>query len=172
MKHPVLAPKTGASFNRGSSNQEYGTPPEVIAAVEKRFGRIVFDLAASQDNAVCGTFWSKEDNALEQNWGKLLPTGNLWLNPPYAEIGPWAMRAAGCWQRRGFLFLLVPYSADSNWWQKNVEEHAYSVAMSPRIKFVTCDQGYPKPIALCIYGYGIVGTGPQWRWDGKGKEST
>ena len=166
-----LVIKTGASFNRGSSNQEYGTPPEVIAAVEKRFGRIVHDLAASQENAVCDTFWSKEDNALEHDWLKLLPTGNLWLNCPYADIAPWAMRAAGCWQRKGFLFLLVPASVDSNWWRDFVEGRAYTIAMSPRIKFVGADQGYPKAICVAIYGYGIVGTGPQWRWDGKSSQS-
>ena len=167
MKHPVLAPKTGASFNRGSSNQEYGTPPEVIAAIQKRFGRIVFDLAASKDNTVCEQFWSKDDDSLTKDWPKQLPTGNLWLNCPYAEIAPWAMRAAGCWQRKGFLFLLVPASVDSNWWLQYVEGRAYTIAMAPRIKFVTCDQGYPKAIALCVYGFGIIGTGPQWRWDDK-----
>ena len=36
----------------GRSRQDYGTPPEFLAAVVARFGPLAFDLAASRDNAV------------------------------------------------------------------------------------------------------------------------
>ncbi len=54
-----LAPRTGASMNRGNSKQDYETPDDFIAAVVKRFGRLSVDLAATADNRKCDCYvWS------------------------------------------------------------------------------------------------------------------
>ncbi len=42
--------KTGPSMNRGTSKQNYKTPDDFMDAVKKRFGKIIFDLAANGDN--------------------------------------------------------------------------------------------------------------------------
>lgn len=60
-------------------NPERRTPMALLEAVERRFGLIEFDLAASHDNCVVNACWTEEDNALEQDWSEL---GLCWLHPP------------------------------------------------------------------------------------------
>ena len=42
---------TGASFARGASEQDVGTPAVFLAAVVRRFGKLDVDLAATAANA-------------------------------------------------------------------------------------------------------------------------
>ena len=46
--------RTGAMLNRHRSNQVVATPPEFIAVVERRFGKITIDLAEPAENAKAG----------------------------------------------------------------------------------------------------------------------
>jgi hypothetical protein len=111
----------------GKSKQDYQTPKIFLDAVKARFGikRFAWDLAATKDNAVNGVGGDKWidghyfgpdhpepefRDALACDWTKL--RGELWLNPPYANIAPWAERCAASAKpgvslhRR--IFLLVP----------------------------------------------------------------
>ena len=85
----------GASFNRGSSKQDYATPREFIRAVQARFGVIRFDLAAEPHNAVAPDFFTPDMDALSKDWfadpSRRAPA-LLWLNPPFAHIEPWARK--------------------------------------------------------------------------------
>ena len=87
---------TGASFNRGKSRQDFGTPIAFIRAVEGRWGPMVHDLACTRANAKApsGYYFDEGIDALGQNWSKDFPTGNLWINPPFAHIDPWAEKCA------------------------------------------------------------------------------
>ena len=144
--------------HRGSSEQSVGTPRDLLDAVEGRFGQIGFDLAADVDNC-CAQHsthhFSETHNALapETHWPR---SGVLWLNPPFADVAPWAERCAQ-WLASGeasaasLLLLLVPASVDSNWWMESVAGHARVLSLNPRVKFVGHKQGFPKPLALCVY---------------------
>jgi len=50
----IITKRTGPSIARGSSKQDYATPRSFIAAVEKRFGPLSWDLAAHRENKVTG----------------------------------------------------------------------------------------------------------------------
>jgi phage N-6-adenine-methyltransferase len=100
--------KTGAGFNRGSSKQDYATPPDFMSAVEKRFGLVAFDLAASANNSKHANYFSESDNSLVQEWHKI--PGNLWLNPPFDPITPWAQKCASESILGATIFFLVPAS--------------------------------------------------------------
>jgi phage N-6-adenine-methyltransferase len=145
------------------SEQDVATPWELIRAVEARFGAIKFDLAATEENAKAPAFWTAEDDSLQQDWTKL--TGNLWLNPPYGDIPPWAQKCkesrAPRFERR--IFLLTPASVSTEWFNDNVHGHARVLAIRPRIKFVGHDSPYPKDLILSCYGEppGF----DTWRWD-------
>lgn len=157
----MTATRTGPSIRRGKSRQDYGTPREFLDAVERRFGTICFDLAASKSNAVCPAHFTKEDDALAQDWRGI--PGTLWLNPPYADIGPWANKCAQLSWRYGWLLFLVPASVDSNWFAGAVERCAFVMPLSPRLTFVGEKDPYPKPVMLCAFGFGVSGFQP-WRW--------
>ncbi len=153
---------TGATFNRNGSHQAYETPPELIAAVERRFGKLEFDLAASDENAKAGSFFNEVCNALSdrQQW----PTDKLsWCNPPFANIAPWADKCSASAKLGARILLLVPASVGSNWFARSVHRQAMVFALSPRIKFVGADDPYPKDIILAAYGFGVGFDCWDWR---------
>jgi phage N-6-adenine-methyltransferase len=153
----------GAAHHRGESKQDYATPPEFIAAVVERFGRLDFDLAASAANAKAPQFFTESVDSLAQDWTLL--RGNLWLNPPFSRIEPWAAKcaASAVWSfkpaRR--IFLLVPAAVGANWHAKHVHEKALVLFLNGRISFDGVN-GYPKDCCLAVFGekpgYEI------WRW--------
>jgi len=147
----------------GRSEQTVQTPPDFMAAVVELFGPMTFDLAATADNKQANKFFSREDDALAQDWTRL--GGNLWLNPPYSDIGPWAAKCAlsaphGQYERR--IFLLVPASVGATWFAQHVHGEALVLAFSPRLKFVGHSSSYPKDCILAVFGErpGFEA----WRW--------
>ena len=155
--------RTGAANHRGTSVQSVGTPRDLLDAVERRFGRITFDLAADADNCVVqnpsgGKCWFDEaDDALspETQWPN---HGTLWLNPPFADIAPWATRC-GLWTRAALnlpqpdavLLMLVPASVGANYWERSIAGKARVLGISPRVRFAGHTQAFPKDLALCVY---------------------
>lgn len=145
------------------SKQDYGTPPEFIRAIERRFGLIDCDLAARSDNTVAPKFYTPEQDSLIQPWAAHHPTGNLFLNPPFAHIEPWAAKcAAQCLNRQGWILMLVPASVGSLWFHRHVRNDAHWDGI-PRMQFVGADHLYPKDLMLCAFGYGVRGNG-YWDW--------
>ena len=138
----------------GRSKQDYATPRELIDAVEARFRRLDWDLAASAENRKAAQFFSVAQNSLGQDWTKL--KGNLWLNPPFADIAPWAAKCeASTGEGRGEgrrIFLLTPASVGSNWFAEHVFGKACVIALRPRLTFVGATDPYPKDLILSVFG--------------------
>ena len=161
MKHrPVQKP--------GRSKQDYGTPPDFIAAVERRFGKLDWDLAATAKNAKAPKFITPKQDSLLTPW----PTaGNLWLNPPFANIEPWAARCAG-WSLVGAesgarLLLLTPLSS-ANWVRDHVFPNASIIALNGRLTFEGETTPYPKDCMLSLFGWPNVQV-PFEVWDWRRK---
>lgn len=133
-----------------------------MTAVQKRFGPIAWDLAATAENAVAGPFYSPEQNSLVQDWNRL--SGNLWLNPPFSDIDPWAAKCATTKDRAGWLFFLTPASVGSNWFSSHVLPNAFVLGLSPRLQFVGTNDPYPKDLILSLYGFGGMRGFQTWRW--------
>ena len=159
---------TGAAFNRGSSAQDYQTPPEFLAAVADRFGRIDWDLAANDRNAACPRYLGPgshvSDDSLAVDWLEVVgPRSIAWLNPPFANIAPWAERCARLRDRGGWTLLLVPASVGTNWWAEHAHGKGFAFWLSPRITFVGETHPYPKDLSLVAWGFGVNGVAT-WRW--------
>jgi len=147
-------------ISHGDTRQDYETPQEFIDAVEQRFGKLTFDLAAQATNTkVPGGFFTEADNALTQPW----PNGLLWLNPPFKVIDPWAARCLAMGHPERRILMLTPASIDALWYAKHVHQRASVLAVSPRIKFVGEKHAYPKPLMLSCFGFGVSGM-DVWRW--------
>lgn len=151
---------TGPSVNRHRSKQDYGTPRPFLDAVERRFGPIVLDLAASSENAVCGRWYDELTNSFAQDWSA--GSGVHWLNPPFADIGPWAAKCASVRSRTGWTLLLVPASIGTEWFAEHVAGKAMVLGIAPRLAFN--GEPYPKDLMLACFGFGVHGFGT-WRWD-------
>lgn len=158
--------RTGPSVNKGRSKQDYGTPWPFIRAVAQKWGPLVGDLACTRENAKAdrGYYFEEGIDSLQHEWGRDFPTGNLWLNPPFANIAPWAEKCADeAWKRDGLIFLLVPASIGTDWFAAHVWEKARVLGISPRITFEGTTDPYSKDLMLCLFGKGTAGFG-LWRW--------
>lgn len=147
----------------GKSVQEVETPRDLMQAIEDRFGRMDFDLAASPNNAKAFQYFHKGHDSLSQDWSKL--KGNLWLNCEYSNIDPWAEKCAS--YKIGLLhdtriFLLTPASVGANWFQNHIWGNSLVLALNPRVTFVGHTSPYPKDLILSCF-IGEYGFEP-WRW--------
>jgi phage N-6-adenine-methyltransferase len=150
----------------GRSKQDYGTPLAFIKAVEARFGPIVCDLAASAGNAKAVEYYDEDADSLEQPWSITFPTGLLWLNPPFADISPWAEKCAlESSKRHGLIAMLTPASIGAVWFAEHVRGKAMVLGLSPRLTFDGASDPYPKDLSLLVFSCGLHGF-DTWRWVG------
>ena len=145
---------TGATFNRGASKQDWTTPPELIAAVEKRFGKLVLDLAAEEWNSRCPYALTPADDALSIDWttySRICRDAYIeeydrevyalsWLNPPYSDIKPWARKCAEECNRGWEGAFLVPAAVGSTWFRDYVIGQAHVLFLRGRPTFLERDE--------------------------------
>lgn len=178
VKLPIIKSTGGPTIRRGESNQNAETPWPFIKACEDKFGPLTWDLAATEANRKAPLWLSPEMNSLTQNWYVLSP-GLCWLNPPYAQITPWARKCAEEVQLGARILLLVPFSGGANWFKDLVWPYAdvYSIG---RLVFDNCydkrgqliTTPYPKDLVLAHFDLSL-NTGKQlifwtdWRTDEK-----
>lgn len=144
---------TGPRVTSGrGSKQTYATPWQFIHALEARFGPIDFDLAASDTNAKAKQWITEEANSLSSvcQWHKL-SAANMFLNPPFGVIGPWAQKCLEQSLLGARILLLVPAAVGSNWFRDFVHQRAAVKFLSPRIQFDGADDPYPKDLILAHY---------------------
>jgi len=147
------------------AKQGHRTPVEFLHAIEKRYGSIGFDLAATPGHAVCPKFFSPKDDSLSQDWQKIrIRRGQvIYLNPPFAHLRPWARKLEEeCRFLSHWTLCLVPYSGGSHWWN----DHALNkclIAGIPRMTFRGSSTPFPKDLALLCFGFGAQGS-TFWNW--------
>lgn len=159
-----------AAVNRPNAPQDYRTPPELLAAVQARFGSITFDAACTLEDSVAPSgYHHPAYDALERDWAEELQGAIVWCNPPFRLAGKFAAKAAESQQGDDppVVLLLVQASVGSAWFAKHVHDKALVLFLSPRVKFVGQAQGINRDLMLCVYGFdGDRGYAP-WRWDGR-----
>lgn len=150
----------GAALNKHASRQDWCTPPEFLAAVQRRFGRIIIDLACTDENAVVRPGLT---DSLVYPWEQIQTPGETlcWLNPPFRDITPWVMKASEAGVR---IAVLIPASVGSNWWRDHVHGIAQVHFLNGRITFVGATDAYPRDCALLLYGPGFEADYHVWSW--------
>lgn len=139
----------------GNSRQDYCTPRAFLDAVEREFGPIVWDLAATYNQSVLrhtdlqdvhrehcyfGPDHMCQDmrDSLARPWiSCVLPAcaGLLWLNPPYSRIAPWAAKCAAESQLGARIAFLVPASIGAAWYWDHCAPYARTFSIG-RLTFV------------------------------------
>jgi hypothetical protein len=114
---------------------------------------MVFDLAATLQNRQAERHFNIEQNTLHQDWTALF--GNLWLNPEYSNVMPYARKCAksappGQDDRR--IFFLVPASTGSNWFGYHIHQKAMVRFLSPRLQFVGHENPFTQDLMLVTFG--------------------
>lgn len=132
----------------------WSTPQEIVEWMESEFGEYDLDAAASQENAVCEKFYSKETNCLKRWWGS---NKHVWLNPPYSNPTPFIKKAIEQMEHNNQIDVLLPADNSTAWFyeaQKNAaeiiwitgevyEEGGVEYSRTGRIAFVSGLTGEP-----------------------------
>ncbi len=153
----VIKPKKSANTPRQKVKQEttYGTPLWLVKAIERDFGlKFVFDLAADEDSCVLREsdsawdykYYSFQDNSLVQDWNNL--SGDLWLNPPFANIKDWCAKCST--YVNGTICLLVPASLGSKWFRDYCMGRPVYI-LDSRITFDGHTDPYPKDLMIVLF---------------------
>lgn len=103
------------------ASDEWQTPPELLERMKRYLGIEGFDLdaAATAENTVAPRFYSREDDALCNEWPQ---TGWAWCNPPFSRVSEFARKARRSVQNSGYLrvCMLVPARTDTAWWHEEL----------------------------------------------------
>ena len=141
---------------RGESKQDYMTEPAFLDAVRVRWHieRFDVDLAASENNVGAREFITPGRDSLSVDWTQF--SGDLWLNPPFANIAPWAGKCAlstngARFSRHRRIFFLVPAAVGSRWFERHVHPFARVYFLRDRICF-DGKNPYPKDCLLAVFG--------------------
>jgi len=141
-------------YKNTPSKQDYGTPPEFIKAIEKRFGKITFDLAAHSKNYKNDNYFSleKEQDSIKLNW----PNGLNWLNPPFSprpespyDLHNWTKKCKDeIVDNDVTTLLLTPAAVGTNWFRDNVIGFADVYFLNGRLKFLHEDGQEPTGVQI------------------------
>lgn len=134
-----------------SENNRWATPSSLFKRLDDEF-HFTIDLAADSENTKCTTFFSSEDDALEQDW-----YGTCWLNPPFGETGKnklklWVKKAHEEYKKHGgIIVVLVPARTNTNWWHDYCHKAKEVRFIKGRPAFDGCKYGLMQPLAIVIF---------------------
>ncbi len=98
-----------SSAKTGEKKQDkWQTPPEIFRQLNDEF-HFTLDAAAEAETALCGTYFTEEDDALKQNWGEHI----VFCNPPYSKLRAFAKKAYEESRRGATVVMLVPARTDT-----------------------------------------------------------
>lgn len=162
-----MSPRTPPTQKPGKSFQAYSTPDDFLIAVKMRLGIREFsiDLAADASNRKAKRWFDEQTDALSRaHWSQEIGRGKWgWLNPPFADIAPWAERCVRTAQHGGQVAFLTPASVGANWFADHVYNHALVLALQSRLDFIPGEL-YPKDCILSLYGPTIAPGFVLWDW--------
>ena len=124
---------------------EWATPQNLFDELNAEFG-FTLDVCATDTNAKCATYFTKEQDGLKQNWG-----GVCWMNPPYGRvINDWMKKAWDEHQKGATVVALVPSRTDTKWF------HEYALKgeirfIKGRLKFGGSKDPAPFPNCIVIF---------------------
>ena len=131
-----------------SKSEEYATPLDIVNPLIKEFD-LQLDVCATKENAKCGSFFTKEDDALKQDW-----LFNFWMNPPFGRnLGKWVEKAYTESKKHEVIgVLILPVRSNTNWWHKYIIDTKAEVRfLRGEIKFGDCKRGLWNPFAIIIF---------------------
>lgn len=134
-----------------SATEEWETPQEFFDELNSTF-HFDLDACASQGNAKCDRYFTKDDNALEQHW-----TGTVWMNPPYGRQIESFMKKAFMESCKGATVVcLVPARTDTRWWHRYANR-GMVIHIKGRLSFGGASSPAPFPSAVVIFFGGRLG---------------
>jgi len=131
---------------KNSGENEWYTPEKFIEAARSVMGSIDIDPASSElaNKTVKATvFFSKDDCGLTRDW-----TGNVWMNPPYAQplMNDFAAKLVDQLSNIESAIVLVNNATETKWFQSMAQESSAICFPESRIKFVDVNGNLGAPL--------------------------
>lgn len=129
-----------------SATDDWATPQDFFDKLNNQF-RFTLDVCASEGNAKCARFFTRDDDGLSKSW-----EGIAWMNPPYGRgIDQWMRKAYESARENGATVVcLVPARTDTRWWQ-NYASKGEVFFVPGRLKFGDAKANAPFPCAVVIF---------------------
>lgn len=126
-----------------SKTDLWETPKELFERLDIEFN-FTLDVCATNENAKCEKFFSKETNGLKQVW-----FGQCWMNPPYGrEIGTWVKKA---YESNCLVVGLLPARTDTKWFHEYIQGKAEIRFIKGRLKFSNHANSAPFPSMIVVW---------------------
>lgn len=130
-----------------SNSDEWRTPKKVFDEYNAKYN-FTLDAAASDENALCKKYYTKETNGMIKSWQDEI----VWLNPPYSEIAKWVSKARMEWEyNNATVVMLIPSRTDTRYWHEHIFPHAKINFIKGRLKFSESKNSAPFPSAIVIF---------------------
>lgn len=134
------------SVHHSSNSVEWETPQDLFDALNT-LHEFDLDVCATDDNAKCEFYYTKEIDGLSQAW-----SGSCWCNPPYGRaIAKWVKKAyESARDGTAKVVLLVPARTDTKWF------HNYALKgeihfIKGRLKFSGAKYSAPFPSMIVVF---------------------
>jgi len=151
---------TRAAF-ASSASDEWITPADFFAVVDREFGPFDLDPCALTETAKAGHYYTAADDGLRFGW-----FGRVFMNPPYSEIGAWMAKAADSARQGCAVVCLVPARTDTRWfWSSALPGEV--LLLPGRLKFGDGRNSAPFPSCLVLLRPGLPWWGSRlaaWDW--------
>jgi len=131
-----------------SKKMDWETPQDFFDELDKEF-EFNLDVCASKENKKCHNYFSKENDALKQDWN-LIGNDWKWMNPPYGrEIGKWIKKASE--ERK--VVALIPARTDTKYFHEYIynKPNVEIRFIKGRLKFSGAKSSAPFPSMIVIF---------------------
>jgi len=143
----IMAKKTFNQVHFSSQTVEWPTPQGLFDELNEEFG-FALDPCATDENAKCEMYFTKEDDGLKQDWEK----ETVFMNPPYGrEIGEWMKKAYESSFKGATVVCLVPARTDTRWWHDYAMNASEIKFIKGRLKFGDAKNSAPFPSAVVVF---------------------
>jgi len=135
-----------------SASEEWETPDDLFAELDGIF-HFDLDACASPENAKCERYFTREQDALKQEW-----KGTVWMNPPYGRrrTEVFMAKAHESSLAGATVVCLVPARTCTAWWHDHAKQGTV-MFLRGRLRFGRAKSSAPFPSAIVIFWGGRLG---------------
>lgn len=140
-------------YYKGSRTPEHATPPEFFEMLDRKFN-FTLDPCATDQNAKCDHYFTKDDDGLSRSW----KDHSVFMNPPYGRaIVDWVKKAYEESRDQNTVVVgLLPAKTDTRWFHDWVYNKSIIQLWKGRLKFSGTENSAPFGSMIVIWGLDFV----------------